>query len=303
MIKEKILKKLEGLDIKKIAINENGVKLQVQLLPGEDAAKQEIIIKNLLSDFDVQITFFIKDESKKPFKKIIGISSGKGGVGKSTISLHIAFALKEMGFKVGILDADIYAPSIPVFLNVNENPISVDGRTIEPIKTEHGFQLLSMGLFLKENQAAMWRGPMLASAFNQFLEQGNWDCEYLIIDLPPGTTDIHMSCSKIAAHAEFVLVGMPNKLVYTDVYRMYAVLRSLNLKVVGLIENMAYSVCKNCKFEERWSSNTVIKEVEKIAQLPIFNHFHQLNEDGYPGNYVQTYEAEFFNAIARKLVA
>ena len=158
----------------------------------DQANKEEIIIRNLLSDYSVDITFFVKNETTKPFKKIIGVSSGKGGVGKSTIALHIAYALKEMGYKVGILDADIYAPSIPVFLNVHENPISIDGRLIEPIQTPQGFQLLSMGLFLQENQAAMWRGPMLASAFTQFLEQSNWDCDYLVIDFPPGTSDTNL---------------------------------------------------------------------------------------------------------------
>ena len=226
MIKEQILNKLEGFNVQKITINQKGIKLQIQLNPNEDANKEEIIIRNLLSDYSVDITFFVKNETTKPFKKIIGVSSGKGGVGKSTIALHIAYALKEMGYKVGILDADIYAPSIPVFLNVHENPISIDGRLIEPIQTPQGFQLLSMGLFLQENQAAMWRGPMLASAFTQFLEQSNWDCDYLVIDFPPGTSDIHMSCAKIASFAEILLVSIPSRLAYTDVYRMYAVLRA-----------------------------------------------------------------------------
>jgi len=302
MIKKQILNKLAGFEVQKLVVSQNGVKLQIKLGPGEDAARQETIIRNLLSDFEVQVTFIIVDESKKPFKNIIGVSSGKGGVGKSTIALHLAFALKEMGFRVGILDADIYAPSVPVLLNVRENPISTDGRTIEPITTAHGFQLLSMGLFLQDNQSAMWRGPMLASAFNQFLDQGNWDCEYLIIDLPPGTTDIHMSCSKIATYSEFLLVGAPSKLVYADVYRMYAVLRALNLKVAGLVENMTYSRCQNCGFEERWATENAISEVEKIAKLPIFHHFHELNETGYPGDYKQGVEGDFFAQIARRFV-
>jgi Mrp family chromosome partitioning ATPase len=153
MLQEKILSKLTQFNITKINITNDTIKLQIELKKGENAITQETIIKNLLPEFNINITFFIKDCSKKGFKKIIGISSGKGGVGKSTIALHIAFALKEMGYKVGILDADIYGPSIPVFLNECENPKSQDGRLIDPIITKHGFQLLSMGLFLKENQS------------------------------------------------------------------------------------------------------------------------------------------------------
>ncbi len=302
MIKEKILKKLIGYDIKKISINSDAVKLQIQLGEHDNAEIEEKKIRNLLEDMNVYITFFKKDQTKQPFKKVIGISSGKGGVGKSTIALNIAFALKEKGYKVGILDADIYAPSMPVLLNVSEHPTSLDGRLIEPIKTPHGFQLLSMGLFLQENQSALWRGPMLASAFTQFLEQSNWDCEYLVIDLPPGTSDIHMACSKIASFSEFFLISTPSKLAYTDAYRMYAVLRALNLKVVGLIENLAYTKCRNCSHEEHFESKAQIKEIEKIIKLPMFHHFHKFDEDGYPSDYKQQEEASYFQEIIARIL-
>lgn len=303
---EKILSRLKDFHINKIQFADNILKLQVRLKQGQNAQVQEDIIKNMLPEHQVIVTFYMKEEAKKRFKKIIGISSGKGGVGKSTVALHIAFGLKEMGYKVGILDADIYAPSIPVFLNERENPISKDGRLIEPINTKHGFQLLSMGLFLQDNQSAMWRGPMLSAAFTQFLEQGNWECDYLIIDFPPGTTDIHMACAKVAPDAQILLVGMPSRVVYADVMRMYVVLRALNLSVVGLVNNMAYSVCGSCGNKEEWSTDwetrKEIADVPKLMRLPIFNHFHQLNEDGYAGDYKQGAEAEYFHALAKILI-
>lgn len=301
MLQEKILSKLIGFDIAKIQVSGNSIRLHVKLRKDDNAQIQEELIKKLLPDYEVSILFFVKDEGKKPFKKIIGVCSGKGGVGKSTVSLHLAFALKEMGFKVGILDADIYAPSIPVFLNVHENPISVDGRLIEPVKT-HGFSVLSMGLFLQENQSAMWRGPMLAAAFTQFLEQGNWDCDYLIIDFPPGTSDIHMSCARVAPDIEMLLVGMPDKVVYADVRRMYVVLRALNLKVVGLVENIAYSVCQQCGHKESWQSAGEVTEIKKIASLPLFHHFHALNESGYPPDYKSGEERLLFKQLAERAV-
>ncbi len=306
MLQEKILSKLKEFVVTKINISGNIVKLQVQLLPSQNAQTQETLLKNLLPDFDVRITFFVKEETKKRFKKIIGVSSGKGGVGKSTVALHIAFSLKEMGYKVGILDADIYAPSIPVFLDEKENPISKDGRLIEPIETKQGFQLLSMGLFLKENQSPIWKGPMLSAAFSQFLEQGNWECDYLVIDFPPGTTDVHMACAKVAPDAQILLVGMPSKVVYADVMRMYVVLRALNLSVIGLVENMAYSICKSCGYKEEWitswSERKDIMDVPKLMQLPIFHHFHQLNEDSYLADYKQGLEAEYFHKLSDMII-
>lgn len=302
MLKEMIFSKLNDYKVAKFSLHGSELKLQIELRKDQNAAIAEENIKNLLPEYNVNITFFMKEQQVKPFKKIIGISSGKGGVGKSTVSLHIAFALKEMGYKIGILDADIYAPSIPVFLNENRNPGSQDGRLIDPIITEHGFELLSMGLFLQQKQSAMWRGPMLSMAFTQFLEQGNWNCDYLIIDFPPGTTDIHMACSKIAPEAEILLVGMPNKVVYADVMRMYVVLRALNLKISGLVDNMAYSICKNCAHEEHFETKAKIEEVEKLMQLPIFPHFHSLNEAGYPADYRQQGEKEYFDKLAKILI-
>lgn len=302
MLQENILAKLSQFNITKISINNNLVKLQIQLKKGENYKVQEDLIKSLLPEFNVSITFFIKDDEKKRFKKIIGISSGKGGVGKSTVALQLSFALKEMGYKVGILDADIYGPSIPVFLNESTNPKSQDGRLIDPIITKHGFQLLSMGLFLKENQSPMWRGALLSSAFTQFLEQGNWDCDFLVIDFPPGTTDIHTACSKVAPDTQMLLVATPSKIVYADVLRMYVVLRALNLPVIGLVENMAYSICKNCHHEERWSTINQLPDVANLMQIPIFNHFHQLNEDSCPADYKQGVEKEYFHNLAAKLI-
>ncbi len=298
---DKILEKLKDFKATKINFENNVVKIQIQLSKEDNAIEQEKLIKEILKEHECQITFFIKDESVKPFKKIFAICSGKGGVGKSSISLHIAFRLKELGYKVGILDADIYAPSIPAFLNVFETPVSNDGRLIEPIKT-HDMQLLSMGLFLKNNQATIWRGPILGSAFNQFLEQGNWNCDYLIIDMPPGTSDIHMNLAKLAPYAEIILISEPNKIAYTDVEKMFITCKTLKFKIAGLIENKAYYLCNNCHDKKIFKTEYKIENLNKIAALPYFHHFHDIAEEGYPLDYQQQEEKSYFHDIIKKII-
>jgi Mrp family chromosome partitioning ATPase len=293
-----VIKRLEGFKVIKITLNDDQVDLQIQLAPDQNAITQESIIKNLLSEYRVILTFIVK-ESSKQFKDIIAIGSGKGGVGKSTVSLHLAFALKEMGYSVGILDADIYAPSMPTLLNSFEQPTSSDGRLIDPIKTPYGFELLSMGFFVQNNQAVLWQPAMLGAAFNQFLEQGNWQCDYLIVDLPPGTSEIHANLSKVAPQAKTILVTEPTKIAYADLLKMYITVKSMNLQIIGLVENKAYWECGQCHHCENYktTSNELLKFDHSI-RLPIFHHFIDLVENGYPNDYMMQQEKQFFHEIA-----
>ena len=300
MKKENLLVKLSHINISKIEINGTRIKLQVLLSTSENAAKVEEDIQERLKGYDVSIICIIKEVPIKKIKKIIGISSGKGGVGKSTVALNLALTLKEMGHSVGLLDADIYAPSIPVFFNINKTPVSNDGRLIEPVMVNE-IQILSMGLFLQDNQAAMWRSPILSAAFAQFLEQGNWQCDYLIVDFPPGTCDLHMACSKLIPDISMLLISTPNKVVYSDVMRMYVTLRALNLKVEGVIENMAYTICENCEHKNYLTTKSGVKDVKTIAQLPTFKHFHELCETGYK-NYKLGIEKKYFEEIINKII-
>jgi ATP-binding protein involved in chromosome partitioning len=296
-----IFEKYENVKLISFKENEGSYKLIIQVPKAFAKKRLEDEIKAVLEG-KVNFVFYEQEEvTGHSFKKIIGVSSGKGGVGKSSISLHLAFALKEMGYKVGLLDADIYGPSIPVFLNINEKPTSLDGRTIQPIET-HGFQVLSMGLFLDNNQAAIWRGPMLVSAFTQFLEQGNWDCDYLIVDFPPGTGELHMTCSKIAPDLESLIVTIPSKVSYADAFKMFVTLKTMDMKILGFVENMASFACKSCGNLENLSKNNKIDNLDMLSSMPFFSEFFDLNESGYPSDYKQGVESSYFKSLAEKII-
>jgi ATPases involved in chromosome partitioning len=173
--------------------------------------------------------------------KIIAIASGKGGVGKSTVSSNLAISLSKSGSTVGLLDADIYGPSIPRIFGVSGQSVtSNDGRSFEPIES-NGIQLMSIGFVQTNNDAMIWRGPMLSQAINQLLFQTNWnDLEYLIIDLPPGTGDAQLTISQKANLTGTILVTTPQNISLIDVEKSLIAFRKLDIEVLGLIENMSY---------------------------------------------------------------
>ncbi len=179
-------------------------------------------------------------------ENIIAISSGKGGVGKSTITANIAVTLSNMGCKVGVLDADIYGPSIPTMFDVEgKKPLSVrvNGKSkMEPIKN-YGVQILSIGFFTKPNQAVIWRGPMATKALNQMIFDANWgDLDFLLIDLPPGTGDIHLSIVQSLPISGAVVVSTPQNVALSDAKKGIAMFqqKNINVPVLGIIENMSY---------------------------------------------------------------
>lgn len=289
-----ILSKLSEFDVKKVEANGNILKLSIKIKKGSDIEIYEKIIKNRFSDYVVQITFFSDNENKKEFKKIIGVSSGKGGVGKSIVSLNLAFCLRDLGFKVGILDADIYSPSIPGMLDVFQPPISLDGSSIEPIKNRQ-LQILSMGLFLKENQSPIWQESTLEGAFSQFLLQGNWDCDYLIIDFAGGMSCLYNTCLRLIPNVEILLVATSNRMVYRDVLRMYTLLRGMGLNVAGIVDNMSTSLYDISKFEKE---DINFKGLKKLGVIPYFEEYNDLIENGYKEDHRLSYDFEVF----RKLV-
>lgn len=296
-----IFEKYSNVKLVSFKESNDSYKLIIELPKAFSRKPLEDEVKKVLGE-NVKFVFYEQEEIQaRSFKKVIGVSSGKGGVGKSSVSLHLAFALKEMGYKVGILDADIYGPSIPVFLNIKEKPTSLDGRTIQPIET-HGIQVLSMGLFLENNQAAIWRGPMLVSAFTQFLEQGNWDCDYLIVDFPPGTGELHMTCSKIAPDLESLIITIPSKVSYADAFKMFVSLKTMDMKILGFVENMASFKCKSCGCSENLSKDNKIDNLEMLSSMPYFAEFFDLNESGYPVDYKQGVESSYFKSLAEKVI-
>lgn len=191
-------------------------------------------------------TNVIKGSPIPGIQNIVAIASGKGGVGKSTVTANLAVTLAKMGFKVGILDADIYGPSIPIMFDVeNEHPlaINIDGKSkMRPIE-KYGVKVLSIGFFTKPDQAVVWRGPMASKALNQMIFDAHWgELDFMLIDLPPGTGDIHLSIMQSLPLTGAVVVSTPQNVALADAKKGVAMFQqdSINVPVLGIIENMSY---------------------------------------------------------------
>jgi len=180
-------------------------------------------------------------------RNIILVASGKGGVGKSTVATNLACALSRTGGRVGLLDADIYGPSIPTMFNAHEDVTSSDGKTIDPL-IRNGLKLISMGFFLPASKAMIWRGPMVHGAVLQFLRDVQWgELDYLVVDLPPGTGDVQLTLAQNLKVTGAVIVSTPQPVALADVVRARAMFESVQIPILGLIENMAYFVCDGCE--------------------------------------------------------
>ncbi|MEZ5291711.1 MAG: Mrp/NBP35 family ATP-binding protein [Vicinamibacterales bacterium] len=181
-------------------------------------------------------------------KNIIAVGAGKGGVGKTTVSVNLALALAEMGAKVGILDGDVYGPNVPIMFGLSAE-LGTDGQKITPAE-KFGIQIVSMAFLAKDDQALIWRGPMLHSAIRQFFTEVAWrDLDYLIIDMPPGTGDVALSLSQTVKVAGAVVVTTPQVVSLADTRRAVKMYEKLTIPPLGLVENMSYYACPNCHVE------------------------------------------------------
>jgi len=180
-------------------------------------------------------------------QNLVAVASGKGGVGKTTTAVNLALALTRLGAAVGLLDADIYGPNVPVMLNAKETPNVENERRIEPVES-YGVKMISMGLLVPEDKPMIWRGPMLHSALTQFLRNVAWgQLDYLIVDLPPGTGDIQLSLIQNVAVSGAVIVTTPSVVALADVRKAIEMFRQVNVEVLGVVENMSYFACPHCK--------------------------------------------------------
>jgi ATP-binding protein involved in chromosome partitioning len=178
-------------------------------------------------------------------KQVIAVSSGKGGVGKSTVAVNLAVALALSGAKVGLMDADVYGPNIPMMLGVTKPPEQQDGK-IKPAES-HGVKLISMGFFVPEETAVVWRGPMIHTAIQQFFRDVVWgDLDYLLIDLPPGTGDAQLTISQLVPLCGAITVTTPQEVALHDVRKGMMMFQKVNVPLLGIIENMSYFVCGHC---------------------------------------------------------
>jgi ATP-binding protein involved in chromosome partitioning len=184
-------------------------------------------------------------------KNIIAVASGKGGVGKSTTAVNLALALAAEGARVGILDADIYGPSQPTMLGVSGQPDSLDGKMMEP-RVGHGIQSMSIGFMIQGDDAPMiWRGPMATQAMEQLLRQTRWDnLDYLVVDLPPGTGDIQLSLAQKVPVTGAVIVTTPQDIALLDAKKGLKMFEKVDVKIIGLVENMSTHICSKCGHEE-----------------------------------------------------
>jgi ATP-binding protein involved in chromosome partitioning len=200
-------------------------------------------------------------------KNIIPVASGKGGVGKSTVSVNLALALVDTGAKVGIMDADVYGPSVPTLLNVENPQIKGIDNKMFPIE-QYGLKIMSMGFFLPSDKAAVWRGPMLDKMITQFLGGVEWgELDYLIIDLPPGTGDVHLSiCQKLSLTGA-VVVSTPQKLALNVAQKAVFMFQQLNCPILGIIENMSYYLGANGEKEDIFGSGGG-KEISENLKVP-----------------------------------
>jgi ATP-binding protein involved in chromosome partitioning len=180
-------------------------------------------------------------------KSVIVVGSGKGGVGKSTVAAAIALTLRRFGAKVGLMDADVYGPSIPQLLGLSGRPGITAAKRIEPIRLGGDMPVMSMGFLIERDQAVIWRGPMLHGSINQFLGETDWgELDYLIIDMPPGTGDVALTLSQALPLAGAVVVCTPQEVALLDAIKAISMFRKVNIPILGMVENMSGFVCPDC---------------------------------------------------------
>jgi len=221
-------------------------------------------------------------------RNVVLVMSGKGGVGKSTTAVNLTLALKAMGARVGLLDADIYGPSIPTMMGVDGHPVSEDGKRIKPLE-RFGVQMMSIGFLLEsDTQAVVWRGPMLHGALKQFLEDVAWDeLDYLVLDLPPGTGDVALTMAQQLKVTGVIIVTTPQEVALQDVMKSVSMCTKLNLPVLGVVENMSHFVDSAGVKHELFGSGGGQKVADfakapLLAQVPLETAVREWGDQGMP---------------------
>ena len=241
--------------------------------------------------------------------RIIAVASGKGGVGKSTVSSNLAVALAKQGRRVGLLDADIYGPSQPRMMGVTARPASPDGKTIIPLQA-HGVTMMSIGLMLKEDEAVIWRGPMIMGALQQLLGQVAWgELDVLIVDLPPGTGDIQLTLCQRTHLTGAIVVSTPQDVALLDARKALDMFVKLKTPVLGLIENMSTYICPNCGHEDHiFGHGGVAVEAARLnlpflAELPLSLDVRIAGDAGTPIAAGEGPAAKAYATLAARLIA
>lgn len=248
----------------------------------------------------------IENNPNNNIKKVIAVMSGKGGVGKSTISTMLAKTLKNKGFKVGILDADITGPSIPALLNVSDKKVEGSELGLLPVKSEDGIYVMSLNLLIEDaEQPVVWRGPILSGAVKQFWTDVFWgDLDYLVIDMPPGTGDVVLTVMQSIPISGMIMVSTPQEMVSMIVAKSINMAKTMNIPVVGMIENMSYLTCPDCQkiirlFDNK-NMNEYLKrmELELLGELPMSSNVAAI-ADGKTDNAVMDIMNEITDRVLK----
>jgi ATP-binding protein involved in chromosome partitioning len=251
-----------------------------------------------------------KDNLIPTVKHTIAISSGKGGVGKSTVAVNLACALVKQGARVGLMDADMYGPNVPMMMGVQKQPEQQDGKLLPAVS--HGVKLISMGFFVPEETPLTWRGPMIHTAIQQFFRDVLWgDLDYLLVDLPPGTGDAQLSISQLVPLSGAVIVTTPQQVALHDSRKGLVMFQKVNVPILGIIENMSYYVCGKCgERTEIFSYGGGEKAAEKLGlpflgRIPIDPAIRAGGDSGMPIVVADpsSPQAKAFTAIASAMVA
>ena len=242
-------------------------------------------------------------------KNIVAVASGKGGVGKSTTAVNLALALASEGASVGILDADIYGPSVPMMMGIDGRPESEDGQTMEPLEN-YGVQVMSIGFLVAQDEAMIWRGPMATQALEQLLRQTNWkDLDYLIVDLPPGTGDIQLTLSQRVPMTGAVVVTTPQDIALLDAKKGIKMFEKVGVPILGIVENMAVHVCSKCGHVEHifgadgGKKMAAEYQMDYLGALPLNMQIRLQADSGKP-TVVSDPDSEvaaLYKAVARKV--
>ncbi|MCS7229831.1 MAG: iron-sulfur cluster carrier protein ApbC [Candidatus Kryptonium sp.] len=308
------------IDSKKAYIK---IELTTPACPVKDKIKDEAVEKvkklgfdEVIVEMSAQVPKHLspqKDVLLPNVKNTIAVASGKGGVGKSTVAVNLAVALALDGAKVGLIDADVYGPNVPIMFGVDEKPnLTSDGKKIEPIE-KYGVKLISIGLLLDDPDTALiWRGPIASGAVRQFMTDVEWgELDYLIFDLPPGTGDIQLTLVQTIPLTGAVIVTTPQDVALADVRKAIKMFQKVNVPILGIIENMSYFICPHCgKRDDIFDHGGGKKASEKfnvpfLGEIPINTRIRVSGDSGKPVpiSYPETEETKIIKEIARKLAA